>query len=221
MQLELHLGTEFTTTRVRGATPDELAERAIGGRHILFELIPRTGRADALAALEAVRAAGLDAIVGHPERSVDVQHDPTIVEELRSGGALIQVVGPSLSAASRMPYGECVEPPRSGARRSRRQRRASAEQPVAAARPGGRPDRTAFRSGDRGAVARRDAFVSPPLVLGGAVAAEERGGGEQDDLQVEPERPVLDVVVVPLDAVGERRLAAQAVDLRPAGDARP
>lgn len=94
--LELHLGTEFTTIRVRGATTSELAERAIGGRHILFELVPRTGRADALAALEAVHAAGLQAIVAHPERSVEVQRDPSIIEELRAGGALIQVVGPSL-----------------------------------------------------------------------------------------------------------------------------
>src|ERR687893_1569550 len=45
--------------------------------------------------------------------------------------------------------------------------------------------------------------------------------GEQQDLQVEPERPVLDVVVVPLDPVGQRRLAAQAVHLGPAGDPGP
>ena len=47
-------------------------------------------------------------------------------------------------------------------------------------------------------------------------------GGEhrqQQDLQVERERPVADVVVVQLDAVGQRGLAAQAVDLGPAGDA--
>jgi protein-tyrosine phosphatase len=94
--LDLHLGTEFTTTRVRGATPAELAERAIGGRYVLFELVPRTTRADALAALEAVDAAGLAAIAAHPERSVEVQRDPTVVEELREAGALIQVVGPSL-----------------------------------------------------------------------------------------------------------------------------
>jgi protein-tyrosine phosphatase len=96
VDLQLHLGTEFTTTRVRTATPAELAERAIGGRYILFELIPRDGRAEALAALEAVRAAGLEPIVAHPERSVEVQRDPAFVEELRAGGALVQVVGPSL-----------------------------------------------------------------------------------------------------------------------------
>jgi inner membrane transporter RhtA len=37
-------------------------------------------------------------------------------------------------------------------------------------------------------------------VLGGP---EDRDQGEEQDLHVEPERPVLDVVVVPLDAVGE------------------
>src|SRR5918999_1003809 len=47
---------------------------------------------------------------------------------------------------------------------------------------------------------------------------EDGRHGEQQDLQVEPERPVLDVVVVPLDPVRERRLAAQPVHLRPAGD---
>src|SRR2546423_4003368 len=44
--------------------------------------------------------------------------------------------------------------------------------------------------------------------------------GHHHDLQVEPERPVLDVVVVPLHSIDERGLPSQAVDLRPAGDAR-
>ena len=44
-------------------------------------------------------------------------------------------------------------------------------------------------------------------------------GRQEQDLEVEPERPVLDVVVVALDAVRHRGLAAQAVDLRPAGHA--
>src|SRR4051795_11213137 len=48
--------------------------------------------------------------------------------------------------------------------------------------------------------------------------AEHGPERHQQDLDVEPERPVLDVVVVPLDAVAERGLAAQAVNLGPAGD---
>ena len=42
---------------------------------------------------------------------------------------------------------------------------------------------------------------------------------EPDDLDVECDRPVLDVVQVVLEALFERRVAAPAVDLRPAGDA--
>jgi protein-tyrosine phosphatase len=96
IDLDLRLGTEFTTTTVRTATPAALAERAITGRYVLVELVSRTSRADAVAAIEAVHAAGLDPIVAHPERCAAVQREPAIVAELRSRGALVQVVGPSL-----------------------------------------------------------------------------------------------------------------------------
>ena len=43
--------------------------------------------------------------------------------------------------------------------------------------------------------------------------------GAQDDLDVEPERPVLDVEVVEPGSLVDRGVAAQAVDLRPAGQA--
>src|SRR4029453_15098193 len=48
---------------------------------------------------------------------------------------------------------------------------------------------------------------------------ERLGNRAHEDLEVEPEREVLDVVVVPLDPVGDRRLPAKAVDLSPTGDA--
>src|SRR5205823_5084757 len=47
-------------------------------------------------------------------------------------------------------------------------------------------------------------------------AAEER---HAHDLQIESDRPVLDVIEVELDAFFERGVAAPAVHLRPAGDA--
>jgi protein-tyrosine phosphatase len=96
IELDLQLATEFSTTRVRNATQSELARRAVGGRFVLFELVPRTAHRESIAALEAVQSAGLDAIVAHPERSVEVQRDPALVDDLRERGALIQVVGPSL-----------------------------------------------------------------------------------------------------------------------------
>src|SRR5687767_8636318 len=52
-----------------------------------------------------------------------------------------------------------------------------------------------------------------------ALPPQDADDRQQDDLEVEPGRPVLDVVVVPLDAVGQRRLATEAVDLGPARDA--
>jgi tyrosine-protein phosphatase YwqE len=62
IDLDLRLGTEFTTTTVRTATPAALAERAITGRYVLVELVSRTSRADAVAAIEAVHAAGLSLV---------------------------------------------------------------------------------------------------------------------------------------------------------------
>ena len=43
---------------------------------------------------------------------------------------------------------------------------------------------------------------------------------QEHDLEVEPERPVLDVVVVPFDPIGEGGLASESVDLGPTGDSR-
>src|SRR4029450_2165111 len=61
---------------------------------------------------------------------------------------------------------------------------------------------------------RRGGGAAPPsisMVL--AEAVEQR---EDQDLQVEPQRPVLDVVEIELDALLDRGVAAPAVHLRPA-----
>src|SRR5262245_58110027 len=43
---------------------------------------------------------------------------------------------------------------------------------------------------------------------------------QEEDAQIEPRRPVRDVVQIVLDALAERCVAAPAIDLGPAGDAR-
>src|SRR5207253_6640442 len=74
------------------------------------------------------------------------------------------------------------------------------------------------------AVARgapRDSLTGRLAARSVGVLAEEAAPDRPDqDLQVEPKRPALDVVEVVLDALLERRIPAQAVDLRPAGHAR-
>ena len=55
---------------------------------------------------------------------------------------------------------------------------------------------------------------------GAAVRVEDAAAHdrEQQDAQVEPQRPVLDLVQVVADALLEGRVAAQAIDLRPTGN---
>src|SRR5262245_44788271 len=62
---------------------------------------------------------------------------------------------------------------------------------------------------------------TPGLV--GVVGTEDRAERLEDDVEVEPHRPVVDVVEIVLDALADLvdrvGLATPAVDLRPAGDA--
>src|SRR5438128_1960017 len=53
----------------------------------------------------------------------------------------------------------------------------------------------------------------------GVPRADPEHQGMHEDLQVEADRPPRGVVGVVLDALLDRRVAAPAVDLRPAGDA--
>src|SRR3982074_2386155 len=61
--------------------------------------------------------------------------------------------------------------------------------------------------------------VTTTRCLVGMLVKEPFQDGEPHDLQVEADRPVLDVVQVVLDALLDRRIAAPAVDLSPARDA--
>src|SRR5215212_3637400 len=51
-------------------------------------------------------------------------------------------------------------------------------------------------------------------------ALENGGERHEEDLEIQREGPVLDVVVVPLHAIAQGGLPAQAVHLRPSGDSR-
>src|SRR5260370_12616458 len=67
----------------------------------------------------------------------------------------------------------------------------------------------------------RDSLTGRDAARSVSVLAEEAAPDRPDqDLQVEPKRPALDVVEVVLDALLERRVPAPTVDLRPAGHAR-
>jgi hypothetical protein len=56
-------------------------------------------------------------------------------------------------------------------------------------------------------------------VLSPIAEAKEFNDGQRQNPKVQTERPVLDVVVVKLDTIGDRGLSAQPVHLSPTGDA--
>src|SRR6266446_7728276 len=58
----------------------------------------------------------------------------------------------------------------------------------------------------------------PALVR--ALVPEDTQERQENNLHVEPHGPVLDVVEVVLDPLVERRVAAEPIHLRPAGDSR-
>src|SRR4051794_26661224 len=58
------------------------------------------------------------------------------------------------------------------------------------------------------------------LRLAGVAAAKDVDYGERDDAQVEPQRPVFNVVEIIPDSLLQVRVAPQIIDLRPSGDAR-
>src|SRR5512139_3031860 len=71
----------------------------------------------------------------------------------------------------------------------------------------------------RGATQPGRSRASRMARLIGMLVDEAVPEGHEEDLEVEGERPVLDVEDVVLDALLDRGVAAPAVDLRPAGEA--
>src|SRR3954447_22445801 len=63
----------------------------------------------------------------------------------------------------------------------------------------------------------RTKFTTATLLC--AAPGKDGRDGQNEDLEVEPGRPILHVIVVPLDAIGKRDVTAQSLDLGPAGQA--
>jgi protein-tyrosine phosphatase len=98
IQLEVLPGGEVALEQVAMLDGDELRRFSLGGsaRYLLVEF-PYTGWPLGLeTALHQLGAAGLTAVLAHPERNRTVQADPGRLEPVISAGALIQVTASSL-----------------------------------------------------------------------------------------------------------------------------
>jgi protein-tyrosine phosphatase len=96
LPLEIELAAEIGPAHAVSAPLDELLARSVGGRYLVVEVLPDSpvGFFDAVA--DRLDGTGLAPIFAHPERSRAVQRHPTLVEDARERGALVQVVAPSL-----------------------------------------------------------------------------------------------------------------------------
>jgi protein-tyrosine phosphatase len=96
VDLELSLAAEIGPGFAVTASLDELLERTIGRRFALIELLGDTSLPSLIAIRERLGEAGVQLVLGHPERCRAVQRRLGILDSLRADGALLQVVAPSL-----------------------------------------------------------------------------------------------------------------------------
>jgi protein-tyrosine phosphatase len=94
--LELHLGAELAPSAVVSVELEDLRRRSVSGRYLVIEVLPDSpGNVFEVTAMRSAEA-GLTPIFAHPERSRALQRHPTLVEDARAEGALVQLVAPSL-----------------------------------------------------------------------------------------------------------------------------
>jgi len=95
--LDVDLAAEFSPALLLEADSDVLEGLAIGGSFVLVELKPDTAGDFVRVASDYVGRAGLRIVFAHPERCRAVQRAVSIVDAIRDGGGLVQIVSSSLA----------------------------------------------------------------------------------------------------------------------------
>jgi protein-tyrosine phosphatase len=99
--LQLELAAEVSVELALAARPGELAARAIAGRFLLVELVSGLPGDAPAAVANRVEAEGLEPVFAHPERWLAERRRVDLLDDLRTRGAWLQVVVPSLAGSSR------------------------------------------------------------------------------------------------------------------------
>jgi protein-tyrosine phosphatase len=94
--LQIELGAEVGPALAVSTPVEELRSRAVAERYLVVEVLPDSpaGLFDAVA--DRLEEIALLPIFAHPERCRAVQRHPTLIEQARERGALVQIVAPSL-----------------------------------------------------------------------------------------------------------------------------
>jgi protein-tyrosine phosphatase len=98
LPLLLSLAAEVSAAFAVSEPFSELASRTIGS-FLLVELEPNTPAAVLETVLDRLERRRLRPIFAHPERCTGVREQPRLLAEARAGGALVQVVAPSLTGS--------------------------------------------------------------------------------------------------------------------------
>jgi protein-tyrosine phosphatase len=96
IRLETSLAAEIGPAAAVSEPLDELLERSVERRFAIIEVLADSPPASLAAIAERLGAAGLRTVFAHPERNRAVQRKPGLLDPLRSDGALVQIVAPSL-----------------------------------------------------------------------------------------------------------------------------
>ena len=99
IDVRLAAAGELSGSFVLASDPALLDPWRIGERHVLVEVARDVTPSFFEAVADALDRVGLAPVFAHPERSLLVRRDPRLLDSVRSGGALVQVVAPSLAAA--------------------------------------------------------------------------------------------------------------------------
>ena len=94
--LRVELGAEVGPALAVSTPVEELQRRAVAGRYLVVEVLPDSPVGLFEAVADRLEEGGLVPIFAHPERCRAVQRHPTLLEEVRERGALVQMVAPSL-----------------------------------------------------------------------------------------------------------------------------
>ena len=94
--IELDLAAEVSPELALVAPGEEILARALPGRYGIVELVATTPASRVAQVLERYASLDLRPIFAHPERCLAIQRDPALVDDVRSAGAMVQVVATSL-----------------------------------------------------------------------------------------------------------------------------
>ena len=96
LELDLSLAAEIGPGFAAAAPLEEVLARTVDRRFALVEVLGDTSPSALLAIRDRLDSAGIQLVLGHPERCRAVQRRLGVLDGLRADGVLVQVVAPSL-----------------------------------------------------------------------------------------------------------------------------